>query len=133
MSILPVPARADPPSGATIVVVTDDAALRTALSFSLEIDGFRVTACRSAEDLLRLDLPSAAACLVIDERLEGLSGLEALETLRARGVSLPAILITSFADRRLRAGARRSGAGVLEKPLLGDALRARIGEALGGG
>ena len=42
------------------------------------------------------------------------------------GVELPAILITSFADAGLRARARRFSASVIEKPLVGDALLARI-------
>jgi len=48
--------------------------------------------------------------------------------LRARGVILPAILITSYASSAVRSRAGRVQANIIEKPLLGDALLARIHE-----
>lgn len=112
----------------TIVLVDDDDALRAALQFALEIEGYGVESCRTGEQLLALDLP-AGGCLVIDEKLEGVDGLESLEELRRRGVTLPAIMITSYAGPRLRSRARRAGASVVEKPLLCDALVAQIRKA----
>jgi FixJ family two-component response regulator len=114
----------------TVVLVDDDDALRQALKFSLEIEGYRVVTCRTGEQLVEADLPQGAACLVIDYKLDQLNGLDALERLRERGVSLPAILITSYANPLLRTRARRAKAQVVEKPLLGDALLARIHEIL---
>jgi two-component system C4-dicarboxylate transport response regulator DctD len=89
-----------------------------------------VVACRTGEQLVELELPTTAACLVIDYKLDGLNGLEALEELRGRGVELPAILITSYANPLLHASARRVRATVVEKPLLGDALLGRIHDIL---
>lgn len=114
----------------TVVLVDDDDALRAALRFSLEIDGYQVESCRSGEQLLELELPGRPACLVLDYKLPGLSGLDALEELRRRGVSLAAILVTSYASPKLRLRARELQAEVVEKPLLGDALLARIHAAL---
>src|SRR6185437_6978156 len=91
-----------------VVLVDDDDALRAALKFSLEIEGYRVKACRTGEQLVDLDLPAAGACLVIDHKLEALAGLDALEQLRGRGVDLPAILITSYANPLLRSRARQA-------------------------
>jgi FixJ family two-component response regulator len=113
-----------------IVLVDDDDALREALSFLLEIEGFGVQALRSGEQLVALDLPTGPVCLVIDHRLGEVSGLDALEKLRSRGVRSPAILITSYADPALRRRAMRFDAAVIEKPLLGDALLARVRELL---
>jgi FixJ family two-component response regulator len=113
-----------------VVLVDDDDALREALKFSLEIEGYRVKACRTGEQLVNLELPTEAACLVIDYKLGMLNGLDALEQLRGRGVDLPAILITSYANPMLRTRARRARAEVVEKPLLGDALLARIHQLL---
>jgi FixJ family two-component response regulator len=109
-----------------VVLVDDDDALREALSFSLEVEGYRVIACGAGEQLVALELPTQAACLVIDYRLNALNGLDALGELRRRGVELPAILITSYASPLVRAQALRVRAELVEKPLLGDALIARI-------
>lgn len=106
----------------TVVLVDDDAALRAALRFSLEIEGFTVATCESGEALLELDLPRGSACLVLDYHLGGMSGMDALEDLRRRGVKLPAIVITSAPHSALRDRALRSSASVIEKPLLGDGL-----------
>lgn len=118
------------PSQPAIILVDDDIALRTALSFSLELDGFAVDARPDGESLLAHPLPATGACLVVDLNLPGLSGLEALQQLRARGVDLPAILITSYPTPAVREEARSSRISIIEKPLLGDHLVAAIHEAL---
>lgn len=130
MPASPTPPSAHPALAApTVVLVDDDVALLEALQFSLEIDGYQVVTCETGEQLMGMLLP-AEACLVIDYRLSGLSGLDALDDLRRRGVALPAILITSYASPSLHARALRAQATVVEKPLLGDALFARIREVL---
>jgi FixJ family two-component response regulator len=114
----------------TIVLVDDDVALRTALAFTLELDGFAVQAHPSGEDLLAGALPSRPACMVLDLNLPGASGLDTLQQLRRRGVDLPALLITSHPRAQTRDRAEALGAGVVEKPLLGDALVLAIRSAL---
>lgn len=114
----------------TIVVVDDDDALRAALTFSLELDGYRVQALESGEALLGHDLPPPPACVVIDQYLGGLSGVETLERLRARGVTLPALMITSDLKAGLRTRAAVLGAIIVEKPLFGDILSREIQAAL---
>jgi FixJ family two-component response regulator len=110
----------------TVVLLDDDAALRMALTFSLEIEGYRVEACATGEELMALDLPPSEACLILDYRLGGMSGLDALQALRQRGVQLPAVLITSNPTPGVRARAARLQAQVVEKPLLGDHLLGHI-------
>lgn len=119
------------PPKPTVVLVDDDAALRTALKFNLEIEGFEVLTCESGEALLLRDLPAAAACLVLDYNLPGITGLEALTQLRDREVRLPALIITSNPPAKVRDGIRRVDAKLVEKPLLGDVLVGSIHEALG--
>jgi two-component system response regulator FixJ len=114
----------------TVVLVDDDTALRTALTFMLELDGFTVEALSSGEALLECTLPAAPACLVLDYNLEGMSGLEALTRLRARDVSLPALLITSHPTASLRSTAAALDATIVEKPLLTDSLVSGIVAAL---
>jgi FixJ family two-component response regulator len=115
-----------------VLVVDDDAAVRSSLAFSLELQGFDVATCESGEALLVRELPDGDACLVLDERLPGISGMEALRQLRQRHVTLPAILITSHPKPDLRAAAAAAGVPIVEKPLIGDALMTSIRRALAG-
>jgi len=117
-----------PPS--TVVLVDDDAALRTALKFALEIEGFVVETWESGEELLASDLPTDHACLVLDYNLTGINGLTALAELRRRDVQLPALLITSHPRPAVRQAAADMHARIVEKPLLGDALVGEIRDAL---
>ena len=119
-----------PPAIRTVVLVDDDSALRLALTFMLELDGFAVTALESGEALLQADLPPAPVCLVLDQNLTGLTGLEALAVLRARMERLPAVLITSHPRISTRETAAALGAVIVEKPLLGESLSAAINAAL---
>ncbi len=115
----------------TILLVDDDAALRAALTFSLQIEGFDVQTCESGEALLLRDLPAGPACMVLDYNLPGITGLDALVQLRQRQVDLPALIITSTPSLNVRERIRAAGASLVEKPLLGDGLLSGIREALG--
>lgn len=114
----PLPAPATP----LVVVVDDDPAVRSALAFSIEMEGYRVATCSDAATLLAFDLPKNGACLVIDERLPDGSGLKALSQLRAAGCALPAAMMTSHPSPLFRKAAARAGAPILEKPLMEDGL-----------
>lgn len=113
-----------------ILIVDDDPAVRAALQFALELEGFGVDVYPSGEALLAASLPPDHACLVLDERLSGISGMETLCLLRQRGVALPAIFITSHPNPHFRSLAAMAGAPILEKPLIGDGLIGSIREAL---
>lgn len=113
-----------------VIVVDDDDAVRRALAFALDLEGFTVETYASGEALLLREIPDAPACLVLDECLPGVSGIETLRQLRARHVGLPAIMVTSHPKRAFREAAAMAGVPILEKPLLGEALVAAIREAL---
>lgn len=115
---------------ALILIVDDDTAVRASLAFSLELEGFRVRTFATAEALLIGELPGDNACLLLDERLPGVSGLDALAQLRSRHVALPALLMTSNPSPALRAAARAAAVPIIEKPLLGEALTIAIRAAL---
>jgi FixJ family two-component response regulator len=105
-----------------VLVVDDDPAVRSSLKFALEIEGFLVHTYSSATELLDdPDLP-ADACLLIDHNMPGMSGLEALATLRARHVTMPAILITGHPNPNVLARATAAHVPVVEKPFSGNAL-----------
>lgn len=114
-----------------VIIVDDDPAVRSSLTFSLELEGFQVDSCESGEALLLRNLPDQHTCLVVDERLPGISGLQALAQLRGRQVGLPALLITSNPKPATREAAAAAGVPIVEKPLLCDALSGSIRAALG--
>lgn len=105
----------------TVLIVEDDPDLLRAIAFSMEVAGYDVCQCRTAQALERADVESAA-CLVIDERLPDGSGLASLARLRARCISTPALMITSDPSRTLLARAKDLQTPILIKPLLGEDL-----------
>lgn len=116
------------PTRPLVVLVDDDTALRTALKFSLELDGFEVEAFETAEEVLSQPVLAEVSCLVMDQNLPGLSGVEALYQLRQMGMRTPALLITSNPGPSLRKAAAATNAAIVEKPLLGDVL---VGSIIG--
>ena len=118
-------------SSGTVLIVDDDAAVRSSLKFALEVEGLKVRLYDGAAALLAdRELPPCG-CLVVDYRMPVMDGLELIETLRARDVAIPAILITGRANKQLRTRAARSGVHlVLEKPLSDGALVDSIRSAL---
>lgn len=119
------------PVSGTVLVVDDDAAVRAALKFALEVEGFRVQLYDGPEALLAdANLPQWA-CLVIDYRMPGIDGIELIDRLRRRNVTLPAILISGRVTKQLRSLAKQSGlTRILEKPLSDAALVENIRGAL---
>ena len=118
------------PERPLVLVVEDDRALSSALNFSLDLEGYDVRIFGTGEELLTSPLPPTRACLVIDERLPGVTGLNTVRELRRRGVALPAVLITTNPSSALRRAAAAAAVPIVEKPLLGDALIGEIRAAL---
>ena len=113
-----------------IVLVEDDVSVREALLFALRIEGFEIEVHDSAESLLVHGNLPAAACLVLDHNLPGISGIEALSEARWRGCHCPAILITTQPKPEVRSAIERLQGHLLEKPLLGGELPTLIREIL---
>jgi FixJ family two-component response regulator len=113
-----------------VVVVDDDPAVRNSLKFALEIEGFYVHSYANADELLSLSNFPACSCLIVDQRLPGMSGLDLISALRARQVIAPAILITSHPSSALSERAARTRVPIVEKPLLGNGLLDTIRDAV---
>lgn len=114
-----------------VLVVDDDPALCGSLKFALEIEGFAVRTFLdgpAALSSLGSDVPH---CLVIDYRLADTNGLQLIAELRRRGITAPAILITTNPGVALQAAAEQVGAQIIEKPLLTNALSDAIRCAIG--
>lgn len=116
-----------------VIVVDDDAAVRNSLKFSLEIEGFEVHAYARGTDLLDARDVCIGSCLVIDQKMPGMAGLDLIAALRDRHVSASAILITSHPNAAVRERAAQVSVPIIEKPLLGNALVDRIRDAFAEG
>lgn len=116
-------APANPPP--KLALVDDDAALRHALSFAFETAGFDVAAFADGESALAAP-DRSWRCLILDQKLPGMTGLELLAQLKAAGVAVPALLITTHPSRDLCAQAREAGVEIVEKPLLDGLLADKV-------
>lgn len=94
----------------TVYVVEDDAFLRDALDSFLRGAGFRVRLFRSAGEFLLERMPDEPACLVLDLRLPGMSGLELQEKLALADLRIPIIFISGHGDIRIAVRAIKAGA-----------------------
>jgi two-component system response regulator FixJ len=113
--------------GSVVIIVDDDVAVRNSLKFSLEVEGFVVRVYAGASELLReAELPAGGSCLVVDQNMPGMNGLDLVAHLRARAVEVPAILMTSSPTRALSERAGKAGVVIVEKPFLGTILVDRI-------
>jgi two-component system, LuxR family, response regulator FixJ len=112
-----------------VAVIDDDPAVRGSLKFSLELEGFQVRIYCSAADFLQSGDVGGCDCLVIDQRMPGMSGMELIARLRDDKVATPTILIISHSNAALSARAKLAGVPIVEKPFLGNALVEKIREA----
>ena len=126
--------------GARILVVDDDCALRKVMAISLAERGFRVHQLGSGVDLTRVvETLSTNAwpeegvdLIIIDLKMPGVDGIEALRALRASGDSTPVLLITAFPESDARARAAELGIPLLAKPFRLSALLGRVVELAAG-
>ncbi|MGZ9113094.1 MAG: response regulator [Brevundimonas sp.] len=112
----------------TLLIVDDDPDVLRALAFVTDARGFQAECCRSAREAIAIAGPGRPlACLVIDQKLPDMPGIELLAALRGQGVEAPAILITTAPSAALRREAAAASAPIVEKPLLDEALFTEIG------
>lgn len=109
-----------------LALVDDDAALLHALTFAFETRGYPVLAYATAEEALAAHREGEWRCLILDQRLPGMSGLDLLERLRHERLRTPALLITSNPSAATRRRAEKAGAEIIEKPILDDVLLERV-------
>jgi FixJ family two-component response regulator len=116
---------------AAVFVVDDDPSMQRSLDTLLRSVGLDVRLFSSAQEFMRAERPDAPACLVLDVRLPGMSGLTFQEELAKAGVALPIIFLTGHGDVPMTARAMKAGAvEFLTKPfdeqVLLDAIHAAI-------
>ena len=117
----------------TVAVVDDDERLRHALRSLLGSLGLAVTDFASADDFLVSPACGAAACLITDVQMPGMSGLELQHHLIEGGNRLPVIFITGFLSEHVRHQAEAGGAfGIFAKPFDAELLIKCVERALAG-
>lgn len=99
-----------------VAIIDDDDAVRNSLQFLLEVVGYPVVAFASAAEFLEADAGNLA-CLILDQHMPNMTGLELAVRLRADGVDMPIMLITGSPSPDMVARAAELGIDrVLEKP-----------------
>jgi FixJ family two-component response regulator len=95
---------------ATVMVIDDDPGVRDSLGKLLQSAGFRISLFGSVSEFLAADRPEGPACLVLDVRLPGQSGLELQRELAGAKRQLPIIFITGHGDIPMSVQAMKGGA-----------------------
>jgi FixJ family two-component response regulator len=114
-----------------IAIVDDDEPLREALGSVLKAAGFPTRTFCSAEEFLESADRSETACLILDVRLPGISGIELQRRLQDAKSRIPIIFVTAHGDAYLRESLIKAGAAsFLNKPVRSDALLKEINAAL---
>ena len=120
----------NPPEG-TVYVVDDDPDMRKALARLCRSAGFHTKPFATAREFLDAGVPESPACLVLDVRMPGLSGLDLQSELAARNIHTPIVFITGHGDIPMSVRAMKAGAiDFLTKPFRDKNLIAVIRSAL---
>jgi FixJ family two-component response regulator len=118
----------DPP---VVFIIDDDPSIRESLQSLLRSVGHSVQSFASTQEFLSSERADAPACLVLDVRLPGQSGLEFQQKLADSGVPLPVIFITGHGDIPMSVAAMKAGAiEFLTKPFRDQDLLDAVGRGI---
>jgi two-component system response regulator FixJ len=108
----------DKDNSGVVAVVDDDDDVGDVLGGLLEAMGYQVETYRSGTDFLADAQFDRLACVIVDQNMPGMTGLQMIEHLVDRGVTIPALLITGVHDVEVERKAASIGVmTVLEKPM----------------
>ena len=111
------------PKRGMVYVVDDDEAVRDSLQWLLEGKGYRVRCFDSAESFLSRYDPREVACLIVDIRMGGMTGLELQSRLIEGRSPLPIVFITGHGDVPMAVDTMKKGAmDFIQKPFKEDQL-----------
>jgi FixJ family two-component response regulator len=114
-----------------VFVVDDDSSVRRALERLLKSVGLDVETFGSASEFLERGAPDRPACLVLDVRMPGLSGLDLQKELAAAGLAVPVIFMTGHGTVPMSVRAMKAGAvDFLEKPIDDQVLLDAVHQAI---
>ncbi len=116
---------------ALISIVDDDESMREAIQSLLRSVGFRAKTFASGEQFLQSEQIEHTACLILDVRMPGMSGLELQRRLMATQCRIPIVFVTAHGEEEARSRALQEGAvDFLLKPFSEEALLNAIQAAL---
>jgi FixJ family two-component response regulator len=116
---------------ARVFIVDDDPSVRKALSRLIRAAGYEVEVFSGAAEYLARTAPPRPACLVLDIRMPGMTGLELQKAIEGTERGLPIVFITGHGDDAVRTQTLAAGAvDVLYKPVDDQLLLGAIEEAL---
>ncbi|MFM2324760.1 MAG: response regulator transcription factor [Brachymonas denitrificans] len=119
------------PEKGTIYVVDDDEAVRDSLQWLLEGKGYRVRCFDSAETFLSRYDPREVACMFVDIRMDGMSGLDLQDRLIERKSPLPVVFITGHGDVPMAVETMKKGAlDFIQKPFREEDLETLVEKML---
>ena len=114
-----------------IAIVDDDRSVQGALKDLMESAGLTAQWFKSADEFLEWDERNQTACLLLDIRMPGMSGLELQAQLTAEGSRIPIIFITAHVDAKMKTQAMKAGAEeFLAKPVDNEVLLEKVRSAL---
>jgi FixJ family two-component response regulator len=114
-----------------VFVLDDDKLIREGLQSLIRSVGLRVETFASAQDFLAAKRPDAPACLILDVRMPGLSGLDLQLKLSEANIHIPIIFITGHGDIPMSVRAMKEGAHeFLTKPVRGQDLLDAVQKAI---
>jgi FixJ family two-component response regulator len=117
-----------------VYIVDDDQIFRTQIGEFLQARGYRVVLSPSAAHFLSVFEPEQRGCIIMDERMPGQTGSEALAAISRWLPIYPAILLTGYADVKLAVSVMKTGAfDLMEKPIENQLLLKKVEEALAWG
>jgi signal transduction histidine kinase len=93
-----------------VFVIDDDDLFRKSIERLIRSVGLKVKAFASAEEFLRSKRPDMPACVVLDVRLGGISGLDLQRRMTESGIEIPIIFVTGHGDIRMGVSAMKAGA-----------------------
>jgi len=116
---------------AMVFVIDDDESIRESLKSLIRSVGLSVRTFASADEFLNSERPDVPACLILDVRMPGLSGLDLQRDLSETNIHLPIIFITGHGDIPMSVRAMKAGAvEFLTKPFRDQDLLDAIQQAL---
>jgi len=114
-----------------VFIVDDDASVRKALGRLVRAAGYEVELFGCASEFLAREVSIRPACLLLDVRMPGMSGIELQQTIGGTQRELPIVFITGHGDEAVREKTLAAGAvDVLYKPVDDRVLLAAIEQAL---
>ena len=115
----------------TVYVVDDDEAIRDSICWLLEASDYNVELYESGESFIAHYNPVTIAVLLLDIRMNGMSGLEVQNFLREKKADIPIIFMTDHGDVPMAVNALKKGAvDFIEKPFDLQALKQQVEEML---